>query len=454
MQRLGFLPTSLILSHYKEDFYWSYIEQSSDCSSEIEIPMLLISGWFDHYPAFCIRAFHNLKDSSNPNVKDRHKLIMGPWLHSSIGQPEQGDLIFLEAKNIPNQASVKFFDYYLRNINNGWENEPVIKYFEMGSNQWKTADNWYNVADAYDTLYFNDNHLLSEIPSMLDIVSVDSVEYNPKDPSPTYGGSRFNPFDPKTPMGPLDQRDKVESKPDALVYTTEPLNQNVILNGSVVAELLVSTDKEDTDFGIRLCDVYPDGRSMILTQGIRRMRFRNSYSNEELMTPGEIYPVKIELHDLSINFLAGHSIRVIVTNSNYPMFDINLNNGDSLYVPGDTLIAKTYLHHWGNYKSKVILPVTKATGVEDDLNDEISLKIFPNPTSGKIEISYSIDKPGTISMELFNLIGEKISSSNKQVSEAGNYSENLSLEGFPAGIYLLKVGIKQSSILKKIILTH
>ena len=193
---------------------------------------------------------------------------------------------------------------------------------------------------------------------------------------------------------------------------------------------------------------------MILTQGIRRMRFRNSYSNEELMTPGEIYPVKIELHDLSINFLAGHSIRVIVTNSNYPMFDINLNNGDSLYVPGDTLIAKTYLHHWGNYKSKVILPVTKATGVEDDLNDEISLKIFPNPTSGKIEISYSIDKPGTISMELFNLIGEKISSSNKQVSEAGNYSENLSLEGFPAGIYLLKVGIKQSSILKKIILTH
>ncbi|MCL5992194.1 MAG: CocE/NonD family hydrolase [Bacteroidetes bacterium] len=454
LQRLGFLPTSLILSHYKKDFYWNFIENNSDLSSDIEVPMLLISGWFDHYPSFCIRAFHDLKDSSSPNVRDKHKLIMGPWLHSSIGQTEQGDLIFPEAENVPNQASVKFFDYYLRKINNGWENEPVIKYFEMGSNQWKTADNWYNVADAYDTLYFNDNHLLTELPSMLGIVSADSVEYNPKDPSPTFGGSRFNPFDPKTPMGPLDLRDTVENRPDALIYTTEPLTEDVTLNGSVTAELFVSSDREDTDFGIRLCDVYPDGRSMILTQGIRRMRFRNSYANEELMIPGEIYPVEIELHDLSINFLAGHSIRVIVTNSNYPMFDINLNNGDSLYVPGDTVIAKTYLHHWGTYKSKVILPVSKKTDVEDYLNKDISIKVSPNPTSDRIEINYSINQPCSISIELYNLIGEKISSLSKVESEVGNYSTTLSLSENSSGVYFLKYKNNEFSIVKKIILTQ
>jgi hypothetical protein len=280
------------------------------------------------------------------------------------------------------------------------------------------------------------------------------VEYNPKIPSPTYGGSRFNPYDPNTPMGPLDQRNVVENRSDALIYTTEPLIEDVVLNGRVTAELFVSSDKKDTDFGIRLCDVYPDGRSMILTQGIRRMRFRNTYSDEELMTPGEVYPVKIELHDLSVNFLAGHSIKIIITNSNYPMFDINLNNGDSLYVPGDTLIAKTYLHHWGNYKSKIILPITKISGTVSKLKDNNQFEIYPNPTTDRVGISYFLNKSGYTCMELFNLFGEKIKSINQSFQEAGNNIDYLFLSGCPPGVYFLKFNSNEFSFIRKIILTH
>ncbi|TAL69022.1 MAG: CocE/NonD family hydrolase [Bacteroidetes bacterium] len=454
LQRLGFIPTSFILMLYKDSFYWDSLEIKSDCSSLIKIPMLMCSGWFDHYPSDCIRAFHDLRNKSNPDVKDKHKLIMGPWLHSSIGLPKQGELTFTEAEDIPNQQAQKFFDYYLRNINNGWENEPVIKYFEMGSNVWKTTDNWYNVADSYDTLYFNNNHLLTDTPSMLDIKSIDSVEYNPKDPSPTYGGSRFNPFDPKTPMGPLDQRDEVESRSDALVYTTAPLQNDFVLNGTVSAELYVSADKEDTDFGIRLCDVYPDGRSILLTQGIKRMRFRNSLSNEELMTPGEIYPVKIELNDLSNNFLAGHSIRVIVTNSNYPMFDINLNNGGELYKPGDTLIAKTYLHHWGNYISKVIFPVTNTTGINNDLNVAAQIEIFPNPTKANITLSCQNVNSENVGIELFNIYGIIVKSLNIQPDSQRNFNETISISNETNGIYFIKFKFNDSVFIKKIILNR
>ncbi|MBI5323930.1 MAG: CocE/NonD family hydrolase [Ignavibacteriae bacterium] len=452
LQRLGFLSTSIILKLYKKNRYWDSVEVKSDCSEEIQIPMLMCSGWFDHYPSDCIRAFNDLKTKSNPNIRDKHKLIMGPWLHSSIGLEEQGELLFPEAVNIPNQAAQKFFYFYLRSIDNGWENEPVIKYFEMGSNQWKTADDWYKVADSYDTLYFNDNHFLTKNPSMLEIVSADSVEYNPKDPSPTYGGSRFNPFNPNTPMGPLDQRLMVENRPDAIIYTTEPLIENVTLNGAVIAELFVSSDKKDTDFGIRLCDVYPDGRSILLTQGIRRMRFRNSYENEELMTPGNIYPVKVELNDLSQNFLAGHSIRVIVSNSNYPMFDINLNNGDSLYKAGDTLIAKNFLHHWGNYQSKIIIPLTLTTSVNDNTNSDTKIDIYPNPANDKIEIAYNLEIPGYVHLEINDVLGNNIYSSDKKYCTTGFFSETVSLQNEANGVYFINLKYNGKNELKKLIL--
>jgi len=144
-------------------------------------------------------------------------------------------------------------------------------------------------------------------------------------------------------MGPQDIRGAVESRPDVLTYSTAPLASDVEFAGPVSVQLFISCDRTDTDYAVRLCDVYPDGRSMILTQGIRRARLRNSLSTAELMNPGQTYLVTVELQNIAMTFPAGHRIRIDVTGSDYPHYDINLNNGGAMYQPGDTLLATSFI---------------------------------------------------------------------------------------------------------------
>ncbi len=449
--KLGFTTEQIILAHPTKDNLWIYLEKTNDYADVIEIPMLLISGWFDHYPTDVIRAFHDLRTTSNIKIRNEHKLIFGPWLHMAVGEENQGILFFPEAVGIPVEASRKFFDYYLRNAKNGWILEPPTQYFEIGTNTWKTADDWLTLNRTNDTLYLNKNSeltfSLNNSPQDYDILN-----YDPKNPSPTFGGSRFNPFDKTIPIGPQDQKQIVESRNDILVYSTGKLQTDLKLSGSVVAELFLSCDKEDTDYGIRLCDEDTDGKSILLTQGIKRMRFRNSYSTQELMKKDSIYKVSIELENLCYVFKKGHELKIILSGSNYPMFDINLNNGGELYKPGDTLSAKSLVYRNMDYPSRIILPsISEASEVENSSEINHKINIFPNPAKEIVNLNFRINETSNVKISICDLLGLEVLDYGGQIFNQGQYNLELNLGSIAKGVYFLKFVSGKNIFIEKIV---
>jgi hypothetical protein len=230
-----------------------------------------------------------------------------------------------------------------------------VQYYQMGEDVWLMSHSWQDIPRTALSLYLQPGGLLSE---SLPPEGEDPARYtyDPADPTPALGGSRFNPFDPALLVGPQDLG-PVESRPDVQVYSTPPLTHDLRLNGSVRAELFVSSDRTDTDFCVRLADVYPDGRSVIVTQGIRRMRFRNGYDLEELMVPGQVYAVVVELQDLALTFEAGHRLRIAVSSADYPHFDKNRNDGGPTYGPGPSFTAVNAVFHDARHPSRLALSV-------------------------------------------------------------------------------------------------
>ncbi|MBN2542947.1 CocE/NonD family hydrolase, partial [bacterium] len=386
---LGFLTTDLILAHPRQDIWWTLAEMLSDYPESIAVPLLMLSGWYDHFPTQVLEDFHEFVARSDPTVRAKHKLIMGPWTHSEVGKLEQGELEFPDAVGYDAVYAKLFFDHYLRGVANGYESVPVIQYFQMGTNEWRTASDWYAIDRDIDTLYLHPGgELLWSGPSTG--THYDSFAYDPRNPSPAYGGPRFNPTIPDLRVGPWDQRDSVEARSDVLIFSTPVLDESLEITGPVYALLYVSSNRLDTDFSVRLCDVYPDGRSIIQNMAIRRMRFRSSYSSEELMTPGEVYSILIEIQDIALTFLAGHRIRLIVSSSCYPHYDINLNNGGDMYTPGDTMIAMNKVHFDATHPSALILPVvgegTEIAEKNIQMPDKYEISCYPNPFNESISI--------------------------------------------------------------------
>jgi hypothetical protein len=169
----------------------------------------------------------------------------------------------------------------------------------------------------------------------------------------------------------------VEARGDVLVYSTPVLEEDLRVNGSVSVMLHVASDRTDTDFCVRLTDVYPDGRSVIVTQGIRRMRFRETYSTEELMVPGQVYPVTVELQNLALTFLRGHRLRVVVCSADYPHFDRNRNDGGPMYAGGTSFAATNSVYHDAARPSRVVLQTLPNTALSAGFS-----WLPQNPSSG------------------------------------------------------------------------
>lgn len=405
---LGFIPKNLILEHYKYDLFWTLLEMATNYPDLINVPMLLVTGWYDHNDDSPLNMFYALRDSSALSVRDEHKFMVGPWTHGKAGRLEQGELTYPDAVDSLRRISFRIFDHYLRELNNGYEEEPVIRYYMMGENEWRTTDDWYTVSDHTDTLYFSANSMLSNDPPAT-ATPPDSFYYDPRDPCPSIGGNRFNPFNSSIIVGPRDQRDSVEKRSDVLLYSTPVLTEPITIAGNIRVKLFVSSDCEDTDFSARLTDVYPDGRSMLITEGIRRMRFRNSFSTEELMVPGNIYEVFIELKNIAYTFLPGHILRMIISSSDYPIFHANLNNGDSLYVPGDTVVALNKVYHSSDTSSMIILKTSSNSGIIEDP------KGYTDKIRSQIVLPGSIVEINSSNSIVYDITGSEIKKLNSNI---------------------------------------
>lgn len=428
---LGYGLSPLLLANPFYNLVWQISESSSYYPQSIGVPMFLVGGWYDHNTNEVLSLFRGLQSLSPLPVRSQHRLLMGPWSHntSSSSPVAVGELSYPAAQNFSDSLSLLFFDYHLRQIANGWNNSPAVQYFQMGEDNWKSASTWDTAASTYIPFYFHEDSTLQILPPVSSTANLSYI-YDPRDPSPTIGGPTLR-LD--LDQGPYNQWPIVESRNDLLRFTTAPLASPVSIKGQVRVLLQISSDRKDTDFSIRLTDVYPDGRSMLVADGIRRMRFRNGYTVNDTasMIPGSVYNCLVELPATAITFNSGHSIRIDVTSSNYPRFDSNLNNGLQQYATGDTMIAVNTVFTNNIFSSMVYLPVDAASGIESTGSPWGYFNLHPVPAGADKTIT--VAGPGNFTVSVFSVDG-------KQVLPLihGNKKCTISLASLLPGLYIAR----------------
>jgi len=390
VQQLDLLGFGLGLIVYPNPFYnvlWQYSEVTSSYPQLINVPCFMVGGWYDHNINEMIDFFASIKSNSPVAVRAKHKLLVGPWAHGGhstayVGSAQQGELSYPLAQGRSDTLAMLFFDFYLRDQPNNWENNSNVTYYNMGEHTWNQSNAWPPSSLQEINYYLTDvDHLSLVMPVTSNTYN---FSYNPSDPSPTHGGATLRN---DLLQGPYDQSQIVESRSDALVFTNDVFNEALYMYGKPRVKLYIQTDRKDTDFAVRLCDVYPDERSMLLSDGIKRCRFINGYTTADTasLVTGQIYELEIELPHIAQVFMPGHKLRLTITGSNYPRYDNNLNNGGAMYTSGDTLIANNVIHSAQSNFSRItfsgfIISATEST----DANGYN--KIFPNPAKDIIKI--------------------------------------------------------------------
>lgn len=445
---LGFGTSPLILANPFYNILWQFSEAANYYPDSIRVPTFMIGGWYDHNTEVMLQFFNGIRNSSQLSVRDQHRLLMGPWVHGGhgtayVGSATQGQLSYPEGAGWSDSLAWNFFDYHLRNISNGWNSTSYIRYFQMGDDAWQQSAVWPPAGVSDYSFYMHTDGSLNTVVPANGTGSL-SYNYDPLNPSPTIGGCTLRA---DLDQGPYDQVPDVESRNDVLIFSTDVLQHDVLMKGQAEVHLKISSDKKDTDFAIRLTDVYPDGRSMLLVDGIARMRFRNGFTTADTasMIPGTIYPITIELPSTCITFKAGHRIRVDVSSSNYPKYNRNDNSGGVMY-PGpstdslqnpQTAHNTVYMNSANN--SYIVLPVESfLDGVEEQTAHQPLLNIYPNPATGETRISFQSDLTATGTIILMDLTGKVVLQKNVQVQQGENTIPVL-ITGLASGMYTISL---------------
>jgi putative CocE/NonD family hydrolase len=324
----------------------------------VRVPTLNVGGWYDIFLSDTIANFRAMRSLGIPS-----RLLIGPWTHGGshnpVGQMNFGfgaQLGFIDLREDFGSLQLRWFDHWMKGIDTGVLSEPPIKLFVMGANVWRDEQEW-PLARATDTPYYlrQGGRLSPEPPGS---EQPDGYDYDPSDPVPTLGGALL--MTPEYPPGPFDQR-PIEARPDVLLYTTPPLANDVEVTGPIVVHLWAVSSAPDTDFVARLVDVYPDGRSINLTDGVIRARYRNFGRGEPptLIEPGRPYEYEIDLWATSNLFRAGHRIGLQVTSSCFPRWDRNPNTGHSFAVDSVLRVAHQQILHDREHPSHVVLPIIR-----------------------------------------------------------------------------------------------
>ena len=259
------------------------------------------------------------------------------------------------------EEELRWYDRRLKGIDNGMDDEPPIRIFVMGDNEFRHENEWPLARTQYTKFYLHSdggaNSLYGNGVLSTDVPGdepPDRYSYDPNDPVPTLGGQIM--AIQMTVSGPWDRR-PVERRDDVLVYTTEPLTEDLEVTGPVFLNLCVQSSAPDTDFTGTLIDVHPDGKAIIICEGLLRCRYRNSIEEPTLMVPGDTYELTVDMWETSNVFKAGHCIRLEVSSSNFPRFDRNLNTGNQPGMSADMEVAKQTIFHDSQRHSYLTLPI-------------------------------------------------------------------------------------------------
>jgi len=361
-----------VLEHPTYDSFWKELSVREKID-RVRVPVFSVGGWYDNYVESDLDAFAALHKAGKHD--SRHRIMIGPWPHNMSSA--FAGVAFGNDSGAPIRAyQIAWFDHWLKGAPEealrytpfSWHtaraevDEAPVHIFVMGVNRWRDEQEWPLARTRYTAFYLTskghantgkgDGALVGTLGKK---AKPDQFLYDPRDPVPTMGGAVC--CDPKVfPWGPMDQR-PVEKRKDVLVYTSDPMKQDLEVTGPVKVVLYASSSAPDTDFTAKLIDVFPSGEARNLTDGLLRVRYRNGLEKAELSRPGEIYPLTIDAGVTSNVFLEGHRIRVEISSSNFPRFDRNPNTGRTLADETVLKKAQQTVYHSRVYASHVLLPV-------------------------------------------------------------------------------------------------
>ncbi len=339
--------------------FWKQLN-TLELSHKVHVPGIHVGGWYDTFLQGTLTSFSSRQYHGGKGAKGQQKLVIGPWSHFWPYSYHFGDFEMPKSAMAPpiDISPKRWFDYYLKEMPNGIEQIPSVIYYVMGpfdgtpssGNQWRTAEVWPIPANQISYYLTPDLKLKSASSEKGEL----SYIYSPEDPIPTIGGR--NLF---LESGPKDQR-PIENRKDILVFTSDKLDQEVEVTGPITAILYFKTDQKDTDLVLRLCDVYPDGRSILISEGGTRCSVNCLIEQGCHLEPNKVYEIKIDLWATSIVFAKDHAIRLSVCSSNYPRFEKNLNIGFLGNHMGKSVPAKNTVLMGEEAPSQIVLPVVEA----------------------------------------------------------------------------------------------
>jgi putative CocE/NonD family hydrolase len=336
----------------------------------INVPGFWFMSWYDVSVGPNLAAYNQVRKTVRPEIANQQYAVIAPTLHCQykratentvVGERSMGD-----ARLDYDELTFGWFDHFLKGEDNKvLEKMPKVRYFTMGMNKWQTSDTWppqgaqpmklFLSSEGRANSLFGDGALTAGAPGT---DNPDRFSYDPMNPVPSYGGNVCCTGTAIT-GGAFDQR-QMEARADILVFSSEPLKEGIEVSGPIDVTLYVSSDAKDTDFTVKVIDVYPDGTAYNLDETIQRVRYRDGYEKPPVwMEAGKVYKVAFQPLTTSNFFDAGHRIRIEVSSSNFPRFDRNLNTGGNNYDEVKGVVAHNVVHHSPQYPSQVTFTVVK-----------------------------------------------------------------------------------------------
>ena len=376
------------MGHGDYDNFWKNAGSSvvDHLSEYKDVPEYHTTGWYDSWGTQVANLnFVELRKSK----RSLQRLIVGPWIHSSENLSYAGEAQFTDDAAIDLTAfQLRWFDHFLKGLDNGVHREPPVRIYVMGGGDahktaegrlyvgghWRDEQEWTLARTVYTPYYLHARGVLSPDKPLSD--NSITYKFDPKNPVPTLGG---NVSSQGTLMfqGAADQRCRADfwlctdtlplsARNDVLVFQTPLLEADVEVTGRLVVKLWASSDALDTDFTAKLVDVYPpnpdfpNGVDLNIADSIVRARYRNGFGKAELLKPGQPYEFTIEMYPTSLVFRKGHRIRLDISSSNFPRFDVNPNTGEPLNDNRRVQTANNTVYLDAQHPSQIILPVIPA----------------------------------------------------------------------------------------------
>jgi len=351
-----------VVEHDRYDEWWSRYSLRHRYG-EVDVPAYFMTGWYDSLLHETLTVFQGWKrEARSEEARRLTRILVGPWSHliapwgrAPIGPNGEFEDVAFGAHAVGDNIGehLRWYDARLRGVANGMDEEPPVRLFVMGANRWRGEWEWPLARTAWTDAFLQPGGGLSlESPPPADAAPA-RFTYDPDDPVPSWGAQ----YQTADFGGPRDRR-AIEERPDVLTFTTGPLEHDLEVTGPIIAEIWAMTDAPDTDWTAALVDVHPDGRAIILCEGIARQRYaRDPLAAPELLPANTPHAIRIELWDTSNAFLRGHRIRLEISSSNFPRFDRNLNTGGRVGFETEWRVAHQTVFHDAARPSRLILPV-------------------------------------------------------------------------------------------------